>query len=656
MSPSELVRLHRGLLAGTALLGLASIATGGLAGSAAAAGLVAPALTGVSDFFMAMTGHGLGIFLKRCRDHGRVLRNEDIARAAGRTVAQALTERVSPQYPAIRKHLDRFGTKIEGYWVQWAEEQTALNLFETVQEERLYEIFSQEPERFGEYPVLAEPEWREVITWLFQKGCEKKVLPDTVESYQDAIAALTAELATNFSKYLRQVLKDDANNGGRAFVGMLFDLHGATLAKIDEIQEYLPQLATREDVCRALQQLETGVRDELVQIRELLQQYLEPNQARLPIPQDCEAIIEEKTQDFVGRRFVFEAIQDFLRDSPKGYFFIEADPGVGKSAIMARLVQLFKGGCLTHFNIQSQGIVTPEKFLRNICTQLIQSFQLNDGRLPEQATEDGNVLGHLLAEAAKTLGPGKKLVVVVDALDEVDSSGQTKGSNLLYLPDALPNQVYFIMSKRPQSLRLPSSDYLVSFDLMQYPAESAKDARRYAEKRYGRSPQIQGWVTARQLTSEQFLTNLVARSENNFMYLRYVLNDIEKGLYESESLESLPLGLRSYYQKHWDLMGMLADPFPVDKVRTIYVLALVREAVSRRLLAELTELAEYQLRPILREWEQFLRLQSVAGDTRYTIYHASFSDFLREEAEESGVNLEDIKRRIADNFSKGAPL
>ncbi|MCW6035718.1 hypothetical protein K4A83_05450 [Spirulina subsalsa FACHB-351] len=647
MNPSHLLRLNQRLLAGTAILGIGAIVTGALSNPVFALG---------TNVTYGLIVNNLGTLADKLRNSGSILRNEDIAKAAGRAVAKTLEEQVSPHYRDIQGSLDDFATKIEEYWVQWAEETQDLALFGRLQEDQLHQVFAQAPENFGNYQVLPLEEWREVVTWLFQQGCKQGVLLDTLDSYQDVIEELTGELAANFNKHLRQVLKDDANNGGKAFVGMLFDLHGATLAKIDEIQEYLPQLATREDVCRALQQLETGVRDELVQIRELLQQYLEPNQARLPIPQDCAAFIEERTQDFVGRRFVFQAIQDFLRDNPKGYFVIEADPGVGKSAIMARLVQLFKGGCLTHFNIQSDGINTPEKFLRNICTQLVNSFNLNNGRLPEHATEDSNVLGHLLAEAAKKLGLGKKLVVVVDALDEVDSSRQTPRTNLLYLPDALPNQVYFIMSKRPQPLDLPLSDYLFHFDLMQYPAKSAEDARHYAEKRYGRSPQIQDWVTARQLTSEQFLTNLVARSENNFMYLRYVLSDIEKGLYESESLESLPQGLRPYYRRHWRCMGMLADPFPIDKVRTIYVLALVREAVSRRLLAELTELAEYQLRPILREWEQFLRLQSVAGDTRYTIYHASFSDFLREEAEESGVNLEDIKRRIADNFSKGAPL
>ncbi len=547
----RLVRLNQPLLAGTALVGLGSIVTGGVAGSAA--GLAVPVLAGFSNFFAGMTGNNLGTLIERFRNSSDVLRNEDIAKAAGRTVAKALTEKISPNY-SDKESLEDFANQIEEYWVEWAEQAKTLNLFETLQEDQLYQIFSQPPEQFSEYQVLPEPEWREVVTWLFQQGCERGVLGDNLENYQDVIRDLAAELATNFNKHLRQVLKDDANNGGKAFVGMLFDLHGATLAQIAEIQQYLPQLATREDICHALQQLETGIQDELAQFRQAFQQYLDTTQPQFPLPQYRTAIIEERTQDFVGRRFVFEAIRDFLQDNPKGYFVLEADPGVGKTAIMARLVQLLGRGCLTHFNIQSQGIVTPAQFLENICTQLIQGYNLNYPRLPERATEDGNVLAHLLAEAANKLAPGKKLVVVVDALDEVDATGQSKGSNLLYLPDSLVDKVYFILSKRPQQLDLPLTDYLTRFDLMQYPAESAKDARRYAEKRYRRSLQIQEWVTSRQLTPEQFLTYLVAKSENNFMYLRYVLNDIENGLYESESLESLPRGLRRYYRKHWQLI------------------------------------------------------------------------------------------------------
>ncbi|QIZ72455.1 ATP-binding protein [Oxynema aestuarii] len=650
MDPKQLLRLNQGLLAETALLGLGSIVTGGLAGSAA--GLAVPVVAGFSNFFAGMTGNNLGTLIERFRNSSDVLRNEDLAKAAGRTVAKALIEKISPNY-SDQESLDQLGDKIEEYWVEQAK---TLNLFETLQEDRLYQIFSQPPEQFTEYQVLPEPEWREVVTWLFQQGCERGVLGDNLENYQDVIGDLAAELATNFNKHLRQVLKDDANNGGQAFVGMLFDLHGATLAQIAEIRDYLPEIATRDDICRLLQQLDTDIRDELVEIRQTLQQYFDLTKPRLPIPQNCETIIADKVQDFVGRRYVFEKIRDCLQDNPKGYFILEADPGVGKSAILAKLVNISAGHCLAHFNSRGSGIVSAAQFLENICTQLIQGYKLNYDRLPPNTNQDGNVFAELLAEASKTLLLGQKLVIVVDALDEVDLSQQSKGSNVLYLPDNLPDNVYFILSKRPKQLPLPLNDYCTTFDLMQYPAESARDAYRYVEKRWQESLQIQEWVSTRNSTPEQFFTELVVKSENNFMYLRYVLNDIREGLYRNETIDSLPMGLRKYYQKHWLIMGMNDDPLPVEKIRIIYVLSEAREPVSRRLLAKFTGMAEYTLPPVLKLWEQFLRLQNTQGETRYSVYHTSFRDFLNEQAKDAGVDLEDINRRMGDNLADGAPL
>jgi len=647
MDYSQLVKLNQELLTGTTLLAVGSIVAGAC-GTNPVFGLVANVTAG-------LVGDNLGALVARLRKSSNVLRNEDLAKAAGRSVGLALGK-ISPQFPEIKRSLDGFADKIEGYWVKWAEQAKTLNLFESLQEDQLVKIFSTQPDEFTQYQVLPLPEWQEVVTWLFEKGCENGVLIGTVDDYQDVITALAQELAQNFNKNLREVFKDDAAKGGEAFAGMLLDLHGATLAQIAEIKQYLPQLATREDICRALQQLDPGIRDELGQIRETLQQYLDLTKPRLPIPQHCDTIITEKTQDFVGRRYVFEAIREFLQGKPKGYFILEADPGVGKSAILAKLVQLSQGHCLTHFNSQGSGIVTAGQFLESICTQLIEGY-LKDKypSLPPNTNQDGNVFAQLLGEASKTLPPGQKLVIVVDALDEVDLTKQQQGSNVLYLPDALPDNVYFILSKRPKQLPLPLNDYHTTFDLMQYPAESAQDARHYAQKRWQESPQIQEWVS-RTSTPEEFFPELVAKSENNFMYLRYVLNDIRDGLYQGETIDSLPRGLRQYYQKHWHIMGMNANPLPVEKIFIIYVLSEAREPISRRLLAKFTGIADYKLPPVLKEWEQFLPSQKIQGEPRYSVYHASFSDFLNEQAKDSGVDLEKINRRMGDNLADGAPL
>jgi hypothetical protein len=80
---------------------------------------------------------------------------------------------------------------------------------------------------------------------------------------------------------------------------------------------------------------------------------------------DYSRYISEKTHDFVGRQFVFDAITHFTETHSCGYFFVQGDPGIGKSALVAQLVKTH--GCVHHFNIRSEGINKAETFLHNIC-------------------------------------------------------------------------------------------------------------------------------------------------------------------------------------------------------------------------------------------------------------------------------------------------
>ena len=54
---------------------------------------------------------------------------------------------------------------------------------------------------------------------------------------------------------------------------------------------------------------------------------------------DFDTLIAEKTKDFVGRQFVFDALDSFLSEEKSGYFVIRGEPGIGKSALMGQLVK-----------------------------------------------------------------------------------------------------------------------------------------------------------------------------------------------------------------------------------------------------------------------------------------------------------------------------
>ena len=67
-------------------------------------------------------------------------------------------------------------------------------------------------------------------------------------------------------------------------------------------------------------------------------------------PQEFEAIINEKSFNFVGREFVFSAINNFINQYDNGYFTIVGEPGSGKSAIVAKYVKENKG--VVYYNVE----------------------------------------------------------------------------------------------------------------------------------------------------------------------------------------------------------------------------------------------------------------------------------------------------------------
>jgi len=89
---------------------------------------------------------------------------------------------------------------------------------------------------------------------------------------------------------------------------------------------------------------------------------------------------------------------------------------MGKSAILAEYVRRTDVFALY---MRAIGVVTARQFLENICTQLIVEFGLPYPSLPADAGQNGAYLSKLLQEASAKLAVGERLIIAVDALDEV---------------------------------------------------------------------------------------------------------------------------------------------------------------------------------------------------------------------------------------------
>ncbi|MFM6081941.1 MAG: hypothetical protein ACKPCI_26090, partial [Dolichospermum sp.] len=241
--------------------------------------------------------------------------------------------------------------------------------------------------------------------------------------------------------------------------------------------------------------------------------------------------------------------------------------------------------------------------------------------------------------ASKQLSDSQKLVIVIDALDEVD---QDDNGNLLNLPMYLPEKVYIILTRRPydsddKRLILSPNTKYQELDLRQYQDKSKDDVESYILEFLGLEQYkagLESWINQQNdLSKPQFVKTIAAKSENNFMYLRYVLEAIAEGFYQDEKLEELPKGLEGYYESHWRIMGMTKKRLPKDKIKIIYAICFAKEAISDDLIAKYSKQSKLKVLEVLRDWTQFLEIQKQENNqpNLYRFYHESFRDFLQKQ-------------------------
>ncbi|WP_445635523.1 NACHT domain-containing protein [Nostoc sp. DSM 114161] len=369
------------------------------------------------------------------------------------------------------------------------------------------------------------------------------------------------------------------------------------------------------------------------------------------IPTEFEVLIQEKIRSFCGRKFVFDAFKDFLNKYPKGYFTVIGDAGMGKSAIAAKYIDENQAIC--YFNVLQERNNRPELFLKSVRQQLINRYHL------ENAENDD--LSALLIKASSKIINNQPLVIVIDALDEVEQAPGAE--NILYLPKTLPDKVYFLLTRRryePGKKRLYTEGVeQVELDLnaSRYNKDNRDDIQEYIRFFLNDDVDYKAgllkWIQDRDINREAFVEQVAAKSESNFMYLRYVLPGIAKGEYNDFNLKQLPDGLQQYYQTHWVRMKMDSAPNKI-MVIILYILVEIGTPIPCEMIADIAQEDEYEVQQILNKWFEYLKQQTIDGDTCYSIYHASFLDFLKSKPilDTKRQLIKEVNQRIVDYWKR----
>jgi WD40 repeat protein len=336
---------------------------------------------------------------------------------------------------------------------------------------------------------------------------------------------------------------------------------------------------------------------------------------------------------FAGRRWLIDEIDEFIDecviDKVGGYLFIEAEAGMGKTALATYLA--FTRDYPTHVT-RLPGGGSPETARTNLVAQLIARWDLHDavpgGVLPAGHDTTGWLAKQLLhaADRRDQVAPREPVVLLVDGLDE--ASPPLPGELPLGLPGQLPSGTVMIATTRPGTW-LP----MVRGRVRRIEVESElnhRDLLEYLGAVTERDPRLAEAITNAAMTREGFCRGLAERSGGVWIYAVSVLDQVRDGR-DPCDVTTLPAGLTGYYGSN--IMRWRADPtmeWDMVGLPLLAMLATVRRPQSAECLASWAGLDRNAVRTLLRgRFKAFLvaRPDEDGDPDIYALRHQSLRDF-----------------------------
>jgi len=346
--------------------------------------------------------------------------------------------------------------------------------------------------------------------------------------------------------------------------------------------------------------------------------------------------VRELTEVFVGREEHIRQVKDAIKRTSKGVLWISGKPGIGKSALMAKLMQDYIGQTqhyivIPYFFRYGQAGCSTMDFLATVLKRL--QAELNRTIEPEPILPDRQKqLVEALEEAVSKTG--KKVLFLVDGLDEIYRLDR-EFLNVPFM--TIRERIVWVCAGRSEgdleeALRSRGAEWVFPDGLppLDEQAIRAMLIEHLGRLKYALFERDKG-------ERNRFVEAVTRKSEGLPLYVRMVIEDLKAGRLTVRDEEKLPEGLVAYYER-------LLERLRVSDVGTVLtplfcLLAWAKEPVTEGTMKFL--LQTYPLADTPRWGELFQRalehghlmLQqrpTPDGETGWAIYHDSFRQHLLE--------------------------
>ena len=353
-----------------------------------------------------------------------------------------------------------------------------------------------------------------------------------------------------------------------------------------------------------------------------------------------EQIINKSTELFVGGSENFQKLDNFLADNSSGVMLVKAGAGFGKTSLLANWVRERQGNrCFIAYHFFSQQY-DKTRYVKsaywNLLRQIYSYYELYHEQLPNERDELRKRLYNILKERGAR--QDKPLVIVIDALDEIDAAEMPFSLPFL---TPLPQNVFVIVSARAESDSDEEPKYLENW--------TEKSQKLHLE--YLPREAIADWLKqtgdgelAVFAEDTNFVTQLEKITKGFPLYLSYLIDELSHAAKQKQDIRQLlaqtPKGFENYV-KH-QLKRLVELDLPDERWQFFALLAVAKGVLEKQDVKAITGMRDRSLRQLHQCW-QVTRWMRISEDNIYAFAHpllaTTFAAQLGDDAEDALQNL-----------------
>ena len=354
-------------------------------------------------------------------------------------------------------------------------------------------------------------------------------------------------------------------------------------------------------------------------------------------PINFQADIGAHLSRFIGRKWIFDEIDDWLAKKPGSrVFWLMGGPGIGKSAVAAYLCHHHGDVIAYHLCIFGHTDKSdPRRALLSIAYQIAQHLPEYDEMIQKLDLEQEvlkntlTLFDILLVQpfSSGVLKPDGDRLVIIDAIDEATKNGKNEITDFISNQwEKAPSWLKLIITSRPEAAVTGALKSLKPFEFKANRAENMADLQEFLIQELVKKRGIQ--------VPDVTIAKILDLSEGIILYLIEVIKEIDTGRLSVDRIEEFPKGIGDVYKRYFDRQFPDIREYTRRVRPLLECLASQREAIPQEILIKALKLHDLDLQQLLDQTGSLFPRKIISGTRVVVPFHKSIVDWLTLQDEE----------------------